>query len=480
MEEASIINQSFINNIIKISNQKVDFWDISYSVNHGTILDFTDKKSKEISYFELHECGIRSFYDGGWGFVTLANVNKKSILDGFEHSIKLARLTGNYSKEKFKITSLDPVNAQFEVKQKKKLEDISIEEKIDIVKFHEKNANSYSNKIKNTRTLYTDAHKNKTYFNSFGSNITQKSSVIRLFNLVFTQESGNIQKSVNSIGGNGGFEIVETTDAQNLSSKSCQEALDLLDAKSPVGGRYRVIMDPKLTGTFIHEAFGHAIEGDIVLNKESLLQDKIGLQVAQEDIIIIDDPRIGFASKLNLPYELFGSYFVDDEGIPSQKTTIIENGILKNYLHNLETSSRMNKPPNGHGRAFSSTSKPQVRMGVTYIEPGDWELEEMVQECRNGILCEDFQYGYTDPTTGNFTFRVKLSYIVENGEKKDLMRDVSLSGMTLEVLNRVSALGNEKTLKFSDGMCGKGGQRVPVCDGGPFIMLEDFTVGGLN
>jgi TldD protein len=282
------------------------------------------------------------------------------------------------------------------------------------------------------------------------------------------------------VGGLGGFEIIETPQAAELSSKSAKEAVDLLKAKSPVGGKFTVIMDPKLCGTFIHEAFGHAIEADLVLNKESLLEGKIGEQVAIEDVNIVDNPTIGHGKRFNLPYELFGCYFIDDEGIPSQKTNIIENGILINYLHSLETSSRMGLSPNGHGRASSNSSKPQVRMGFTYLEPKDWKLDEIIEDTKNGILCEDFQYGYCDPSTGNFQFKCKLSYKIINGKKEELMRDVALSGMTLEVLNRISAIGNLATFSFSDGMCGKGGQGVRVCDGGPYMRIENLTVGGLN
>ncbi|GAH06604.1 unnamed protein product, partial [marine sediment metagenome] len=206
------------------------------------------------------------------------------------------------------------------------------------------------------------------------------------------------------------------------------------EAKSPVGGKFTIIADSKLAGTLIHEALGHACEADLVLSKESILEGKIGQEVAFDDINVVDDPSIGQGSKFGLPYELFGRYFVDDEGIPSQKTVLIENGVFKNYLHNLETSSRMNVPPNGHGRASSSSSKPQVRMGFTYIEPKDWNVDEMIQDTKNGILCEDFLYGYTNPTTGNFQFKCKFSYKIKNGEKQELMRDVALSGMILEVL----------------------------------------------
>jgi len=138
----------------------------------------------------------------------------------------------------------------------------------------------------------------------------------------------------------------------------------------------------------------------------------------------------------------------------------------------------MELPPNGHGRAASNGSRPQVRMGITLLEPKDWNLEDIIEDTKEGILCEDFQYGYTDPTSGNFQFKCKMSYKIEKGEKKELMRDVSLSGMTLDVLNNISAIG--KVISYSDGMCGKGGQSVRVCDGGPYIRAENITVGGLS
>jgi TldD protein len=325
-----------------------------------------------------------------------------------------------------------------------------------------------------------DGNSQYLFINSFGSKIVQDLSFLRLFCMVFTNKNGATQSSVNSVAGVGGYEIAETDKAINLSKKTAEEAVELLNAKSPIGGKLTVIADSKLTGTIIHEAFGHACEADLVLNNESVLEGMIGEKVASEDVSIIDNPSMGQGKQFNLPYELFGSYFIDDEGIPSQKTIIIENGILKNYLHNLETSSRMNVLPNGHGRASASSERPQVRMGYTYLEPKDWSLEEIIEDTKDGILCEDFKYGYTDPPTGNFQFKCRISFRIKNGEKKEIMRDVSLSGMILEALNKISAIGNEKTFNYSVGMCGKGGQHVRVCDGAPYIRIEDVTVGGLN
>jgi TldD protein len=474
------IDEKLTTELYRFAKDKVEYWDIRAEVNFGTNLDFTDQKSKEISTYQINECGIRAFNNGGWGFCVLKDLNRESIKSGFQNAIKLANLSESLSKNNFKMLERDPLITSFKASSKKDIEEIDIEEKVKLVKDHEKIASNFSSKIKNTHTLYMDGHTQSIFLNSFNSNISQDLSFLRLFCLVYAKENGTIQRSVNSVAGIGGYEICETEKAINISKKTAEEAESLLNAKSPIGGKFTIITDPKLTGTMIHEAFGHACEADLVLNNESILEGKIGEKVASDKVSITDNPTIGQGKQFNLPYELYGSYFVDDEGIPSQKTTIIEKGILKNYLHNLETSSRMNEHPNGHGRASLSSSRPQVRMGFTFLESGDWAFEELIEETKNGILCEDFQYGYTDPPTGNFQFKCKFSHRIENGEKKEIMRDVALSGMILEVLNKISAIGNQNTFNYSDGMCGKGGQRVRVCDGGPYIRIENVTVGGLN
>ncbi|MBY9008110.1 MAG: TldD/PmbA family protein [Candidatus Lokiarchaeota archaeon] len=477
-EDLKIFDEKLIDKFNSLSHNKIDYWDIRAGISTGNSIEFTDKKSKEISSYEVIKCGIRTFFNGGWGFVVVEDLSRNSLINKFQKAIKLAQLSESLCNYKFKIKASDVVIKNFELKNKVPLENVDITEKINLVKEHEKIANNFSPNIKNTLTLYYDGIGNNLFLNSYGSRIYQKLSLLRVFSSVYAQKNGIIQRGVNSIGGIGGFEITKTNKAKEISFLSAKEAINLLEAKSPIGGTFTLIMDPKLTGTFIHEAFGHACEADLVLNKESILEGKIGEKLANEDITIMDDPRFGKGPKFGLPYELYGSYFIDDEGIPAQKTIIIENGVFKNYLHNRETASRMNLDPNGHGRASSNINKPQVRMGITILEPNDWKVEEMIEDTKNGVLCEDFQYGYTDPTTGNFQFKARLSYKIENGVKKELMRDVSLSGMTLEVLNNIDAIGNE--INFSDGMCGKGGQSVRVCDGGPYIRVKKILVGGLR
>ncbi|MEJ2277506.1 MAG: TldD/PmbA family protein [Candidatus Lokiarchaeota archaeon] len=427
-----IFDNKLIDQINKITLDEIEYWDLRVGITKGTTIEFTNQKSKEISNYEINKCGLRTFINGGWGFYVLNEINKDVILMAFKKK-------------------RDPLEKNYKIHEKNNLLSTGIEEKIQIVKDHERKASEFSNKIKNTKTIYTDGSSSELFLNSFGSNIYLEIPILRLFSLVYAKDDGIIQRAINSVGGLGGFEILQTDKARNLSRKSAEEAVNLLNAKSPVGGKFTVIMDPKLTGTFVHEAFGHAVEADHVLGEESILLDKISQKIAMEDVTIVDDPRMGQGKRFNLPYELFGSYFIDSEGILSQETVIVEDGILKNYLHSLETASRMNVEPNGHGRATSPSLRPQARMGITVLKPGNWSLEEMIKDTKNGILCE---------------------------KEKELMRDVALSGMTLETLNRITALGKE--LSYSDGMCGKGGQSVRVCDGGPYIRVDNVTVGGLS
>ena len=235
IDDLKIIDDELIKNLNQIGLNKIEYWDIKASIGFGTNLDFTDQKSKEISSFIINECGIRSFINGGWGFVVLKDISKNSIKDGFLKAIKLAKLSESLTKKKFQLIELDPLVKDFKITNKKELDDISIEEKIELAKYHEKVAADYSPEIKNTRTYYFDGHSNSLFLNSFGSHIYQDLTLIRLFNMSFAQKNGIIQRAVNSIGGLGGFEIVNTEEAKNLSSKTAKEVIELLDAKSPIG-----------------------------------------------------------------------------------------------------------------------------------------------------------------------------------------------------------------------------------------------------
>ncbi len=242
----------------------------------------------------------------------------------------------------------------------------------------------------------------------------------------------------------------------------------LLSAKRAPAGKFDVIIDPIICGLLVHEAFGHNCEADAVWAGESILDGKVGQQVAYEDVTIIDDPTL---PKLN------GSFAYDHEGVPAQEHRLVENGILQGFLHSLETAARFEAQPQGSARAQSHDFPPIVRMSNTFIAPGKCSFDEMLADTKRGLYLTGGNWGYVFTARGQFTCNVEEAYAIENGQLGQHYRNVSISGLTLEALQNVTAVGND--LKFElGGMCGKGGQSMPVDAGGPHVCIRDVVVGG--
>ncbi|MFW9952489.1 MAG: PmbA/TldA family metallopeptidase, partial [Candidatus Thorarchaeota archaeon] len=216
-DDLKIFDLSFIKYLNGIAQNELQYWDIRASKNIGTHIDFTDQRSKEISYFDELDCGIRTFINGGWGFCVIKKLEKDHILNAFTKAIKLAKLSESKAIHKFKINELNPIETCFNSPSKISLEDVDIEEKIKFVKDHEKIAANYSDEITNTHTIYMDTFTNSLFINSFGSRIIQNLSFLRLHLMVYSKRKGLIQRSVNSVGGIGGFEILKTEKANDLS-----------------------------------------------------------------------------------------------------------------------------------------------------------------------------------------------------------------------------------------------------------------------
>jgi TldD protein len=261
-----------------------------------------------------------------------------------------------------------------------------------------------------------------------------------------------------------GFEIFKKHDAFELARKAGNTAVELLKAKTPKAGTYPVILDQELAGVFIHEAVGHAVEADHVLEGNSILAGKIGDQIASPLINVYDDPSL----------HEFGYYPFDDEGAASKRTTLIQNGVLKSFLHSRETAGILGgESRNSRAQGYS---RPVIRMSNTFIAPDGMKFNEMLSELKNGIYLLGSRGGQVNPGEGVFQFNAERGFIVENGELTTPLRDVSLSGNTLEILNNVEAVGND--LEMNSGRCGKAGQLVPVSDGAPHVLVRKAVVGG--
>ena len=257
-----------------------------------------------------------------------------------------------------------------------------------------------------------------------------------------------------------GFEVIKEGNVSQKAENAKNRALRLLSAKPCPKGEFNVILDPELAGVFIHEAVGHASEADLVLQNDSVFKDKIGEIVGSEHVSVIDNPLIE---------KSFGYYKYDSEGVKGSETKIIENGVLKNYLHTRETAGRLNMETTGNARA-EGLNKPIVRMSNTYIKPGDWKFDELMEDTKNGIFLKGSRGGQVDTGKGLFQFNAVEAFLIENGELTTPLRDAGLSGEILDILHNIDAVSDE--FKLSVGYCGKGGQSVPVGDGGGSIRTK--------
>ncbi|MHA1339732.1 MAG: TldD/PmbA family protein [Promethearchaeota archaeon] len=461
------IDDSYISFLDKLKKKyNVDFYNTRFTNLLTTNLRIDKGKMKSAHLFQNFGFSILVYKNGAKGFAISNDISKENLENKFNEALKLAKFGSEQIEEPFKIKELDPIKKKVITPQKKNLLDVDIEEKVNFLLEEDKKAQNYDKRIINTISNYIDGINHSLTITSDDRIIEKFSSRARIMIFAYSKEGNIYQSARSSTGISGGFEIADL--GKDLGIKAAKRAIEILSAKSVKGGKYNIIIDPLLAGTFIHEAFGHACEADSVLANESILAGKIGKKLGPSFINVVDDPTIE---------SQYGSFKYDSEGVEAKKTFLIKEGVLNSFMHSRETSTKMNVESTGNARAQNFTYIPQVRMSSTYIQKGDWKLEEMLEEMKNGLLCENWNYGYTEPNIGHFMFKMERAWLIENGEKKQLLRDAALSGLILDVLSKIRAISSD--LNFDEGKCGKGGQYVPVNNGGPYVFVKDIVIGGL-
>ncbi|MFW9957677.1 MAG: TldD/PmbA family protein [Candidatus Odinarchaeota archaeon] len=443
------------------------FADVRIENSATTIIELNDGVSKQSLSSRLKGAGIRAFIDGAWAFAHTTDLTKSGMRATGTSVAKMAIATRKRVSEKFEIEG-PSVQARSYYNVKKPFSKTTIEEKMAFVKAIDDQARDYDARVSSTRTIYGDLWTELYLANSLGTNVYTQNSIPRIISAPTAKEGTNRQRVLKSLGVRGGYEIMDSDEAQNIGTAAAELVIELLSSVSVKGGVYNVVMDPILNGVMIHEAFGHAVEADNWPAHATVLEDKVGTLVGPENLSIIDDPTLD---------GMRGSYEYDWEGTKAKKRLLVKEGILTDLLHSLETASRLNLEANGASRSQSFMYEPLPRMSNTFMEPGDWEVDELIQDTMSGILLCSFNYGYTQTAKGQFMFQASHGYLIENGEKGQMIRDVSLAGNILEVLAKVDAIGNDFMLDA--GTCGKNGQAVPTMTGGPHARIREVPVGGM-
>ena len=293
--------------------------------------------------------------------------------------------------------------------------------------------------------------------------------LVRVSVTVIVEQNG--RREMGSSGGGGRYSYAYFSEAllEQYASEAVASALVNLDARAAPAGPMTVVLGSGWPGILLHEAIGHGLEGDFNRKGSSTFAGRIGQRVAAKGVTVVDDGTIA---------DRRGSLNIDDEGNPTQCTTLIEDGILKGYIQDTMNARLMKMPVTGNARRESFAHLPMPRMTNTYMLNGDKDPAEIIASVKNGLYAVNFGGGQVDITNGKFVFSASEAYMIENGKVTYPVKGATLIGNGPDVLNRVSMIGNDMKLDPGVGVCGKEGQSVPVGVGQPTLRIDGVTVGG--
>lgn len=370
----------------------------------------------------------------------------------------------------------EDLNIQFELKEEKPCQNIasirkpsslSNEEKISYLLKTYNAIKDYSDEIAQVMCFLSDEEQDVLVANTLGKYIKDSRSHIRLSINVVAAFNGEMQSASDSIGGNQGYELLDNADLEKLAIDTAKSALTMVHAEEMVGGVYTVVIHNGFGGVLLHEACVHGLEATSVAKGASVFCGKLGEKVASDIVTAIDD-----GTRSNQ----WGSLNMDDEGTPTQKNVLIENGILKTYLVDYRNSRIMNHPVTGSSRRQSYRFSPTSRMTNTFFAPGKDKFEDIIKNTKFGLFAKKMGGGSVNPSTGEFNFAVSEGYLIEDGKITKPVRGATLIGSGAEILKNIDMIADN--LSFGHGMCGSASGSIPTDVGQPTIRVQNVVVGG--
>jgi TldD protein len=443
-----------------IRSHGADYVEVRHETRTVTRVSYRGRQLEDASLTSDTGGCVRALVNGGWGFASFNDTDalRESVADAVEDA-------RHASGEALMLPEREPCDASVACLPARSVAAVSLEEKKGLLDEYNSIIMS-SPRIQSSQVSYADAERTVRYAASDGSYIEQRVPDLSLRLSAVARDGDEVQQAGVSLGSVGDFAAIEALHDEAMDV--ARRAAALLDAPNVKGGEYTVVLNPVLAGVFVHEAFGHLSEADLVYQNPQLRELMApGRRFGASHLNIVDDAT--------LP-SLRGSYAYDDEGTPGQRTYLIREGELVGRLHSRETAARMGETPSGNARAISYRYSPIVRMSNTYIEPGDVSLNDMLAGVHEGVYVKDWYGGQT--SLEMFTFSAGEAYMIRNGELAELLRPVVLTGNVFTTLDRIDAIGSDLEMNQGGG-CGKGGQSpLPVSNGSPHIRVSRCIVGG--
>ncbi len=457
---------------------------IAADARHWTELRVHDRRALQVlvrkgtletaAYSKTCGVGVRVLVNGTWGFSSTGSLDTADIERAVRDATASAESSSAGRLEKIeRLADCELAVGDFVSGNAAELATHTTEEKAALVVEAETRTREASDRIRSATSRYTELIDEKWIVSTDGADAHIEDAKAE-FVISATAASGDdMVRSYQGAGVTGGWpELFARWTPEELSGRVAKTAVDLLDAPYAPGGRATVVLAPDLVGLLAHEAIGHTVEADFVL-AGSAAAGRIGERVASEHVTLVDSgfAYIGAASA-------GGVVLVDDEGVPAGKTVVIENGVLRSYLHDRESAARFGVAPTGNARAWLYRNEPIIRMRNTCLEPANGDgstVDELVAGIDDGFLLKGANSGQAD-ATAEFMFGVQEAYEIKKGKLGKLMRGATISGDAFDVLKSVDAVSSDFEWAIGTGHCGKG-QPAKVDGGGPYIRCE-LTIGG--
>jgi TldD protein len=345
-------------------------------------------------------------------------------------------------------------------------EAVEASRKAELLRACEQRARAAGAEVVQARIGYAEGHRRVEIYNSDGRAAADDRTRVRLSAQIVARREGRVETGTDTLGGHAGFDLV-AGGWEQVADNAARRALTLLDARDAPTGRLPVVVGNGFGGVLLHEAVGHGLEADAVQKRASVYAGRLGEQVAEPFVTAYDD-----GSRRND----WGSDGVDDEGTPTQRTTIIEDGRLTSYLYDLVRARKDGVESTGNGRRESFRHVPVPRMTNTFFASGDATPEDLIAGVERGLYAVSFGGGQVEPATGDFVFGVSEGYLIEGGKVTAPVRGATLVGNGLEALRAIDGIAGD--LAIATGYCGKAGQSVPAGVGQPHVRIRELTVGG--
>lgn len=443
----------------------IDSADLYFQASYNESWVLENGVVREGSYHLDRGVGVRAMSGEKTGFAYADDILLPTLTDAAQTASSIAKLGQTASAK-----TLVNVSGLSLYPSINPLETISAEKKIDLIKRVEQAARSEDSRVVEVTVSLSGSYDNILVAASDGTFAADVRPLVRLNVSVIVEDNGRREQGYQGGGGRFAYDAFFEDDcAVQYARAAVREALINLEAVPMPAGLMPVVLGPGWPGVLLHEAIGHGLEGDFNRKGSSAFAGRIGERVASPLCTIVDDGTLpGRRGSLN----------IDDEGVSSQCTTLIEKGVLKTYMQDKHNARLMKTASTGNGRRESYAHLPLPRMTNTYMLAGPHDPQEIIKSVKKGLYAVNFGGGQVDITNGKFVFSTNEAYLIEDGKVTRPVKGATLIGNGPDVLTKVSMVGNDLALDSGIGICGKEGQSLPVGVGQPTLLVDELTVGG--